>query len=327
MSHPSSPHSSGDEIVYVLTPLGRAEYLRMQGRVERLSSSGNIVQDNLIGRTNEEMAREAQMVQALALFQATTINPDFNIFHGLPAAAPLPQAQPAAAAHQSFTTTSNGRRRVAGWNVDLRNATSASVRLPQCDIGAVELATFFPNHTQWPAVVLRLIASGWNARDITDVQLHAHGAISAQARTRRNNAIRHQIIDGGNQHFRVHNFTQTVFQNRITALARPNGVATYDASTYAPRGANTSIANLTTASLLDVAQGVVNWPAPEDRGLVTRVIELAIDNNWPEITVDDIPQIGQFFGFTVPAEAGRSEWDERARERVLAAVAQAGPYP
>ncbi|KAK4541805.1 hypothetical protein LTR36_007337 [Oleoguttula mirabilis] len=241
-----------------------------------------------------------------------------------PPAAPLLQAHTATVPHPGYTTARNGQRRVSAWNYDFKAAAHASARLPACEIGAVELVCFFPNHTQWPKALLRLIGNGWNTKEIATAQLHARGALSAETHARRNGALRHQVIDGGNLEFGVTTFTQKTFWGQITDPARVGGVASYDASVYVTRPKYAS--KPTAASLIDVARDVVNWPAPEDRGIVTQVIELAVQNGLQILSVDDILQTSQHFGFTMPTEAAGAQWDQNGLRRILAAVGADGPY-
>ena len=97
-------------------------------------------------------------------------------------------------------------------------------------------------------------------------------------------------------------------------------ITTYDASNYAPRNRQ----GLMNASLVNIAGGVVNWPAGQDRGIVSQVIEYAHNNGFDQYTTADIPRIAQQMGFAAPSEAVGGNWDQNARARVEQI---AGPVP
>ena len=89
---------------------------------------------------------------------------------------------------RSHNTRAHPRSRRSGYatpNVDLVFAVSTKARLPAFPIGAIELLTFFPHHTQWPEAGLRLYRNGWVSPDIAKMQLHARGTLSKSNGDRR----------------------------------------------------------------------------------------------------------------------------------------------
>ena len=137
-------------------------------------------------------------------------------------------------------------------------ATSAirvEAKLPQCQISAVELLTFFPNHTQWPKVIMRLIGTGWATSEIAKATLHARSAGSVEDCTRRDNAVRWQVKSGGNLEFDVNDFKMEDYMDRITDPARVGAVGTYHASVYTTRPQYVN--DLYAATLVDIAAGVM----------------------------------------------------------------------
>ncbi|KAK5118705.1 hypothetical protein LTR85_007911 [Meristemomyces frigidus] len=274
---------------------------------------------------NVDEAYRAQAAQALASLQMTTAGLSMQA----PAVAP-PQVAAAAPAPAQITDElrikqiANGNRRIAGYNSEIKTAAPINIRLPACEIGVVELLTFFPQHTLWPRSLPRFIANKWKTAEVARVQLYARGALTKAACVRRDAALRRQVIDGGNIEFGVQNFTVDTFWRQLTDPQRAGGEGSYNASVYHPRAQH--INNLRTASLVDVARDVVAWPAPEDSGIVTQVIELAVLNRWTALTIDDIPQVANHFNFAMPAEAGGTQWDQNGRRRVLAAIEAAGAH-
>ena len=192
-----------------------------------------------------------------------------------------------------------------GYNGNLSTAINVIARLPPCPIGVVELLTFFPNHTQWPEAGLRLYRNGWHTLDIATVQLHARGRLSTRSSRQRTDALRHQVLTNGRIFFNDKKFIQSSHSHLMTA------VTTYDASMYAPRSSNTSA--LFNASLTDIAEGVVNWPTGQDRGIVTHVLEYAQQNSFSQYTTSDIPQLAQDWGIFTPSDALTTQWDQNAR--------------
>jgi hypothetical protein len=58
---------------------------------------------------------------------------------------------------------------------------------------------------------------------------------------------------------------------------------------------------------VDLADGVVNWPQDEDRGVVTQCVEIAFVNNLLYYTVSDIPVMSGYLGFSGPAASETSQ--------------------
>jgi hypothetical protein len=193
-------------------------------------------------------------------------------------------------------------------NEALVDAITIKARLPPCQIGAVELLTFFPHHSQWPEVGLRIYRNGWKHPDVARIHLHARGTLTKEAYIKRYDALKHQILRNGRIFFDDDGFKPTTHKHLLTA------VTTYDASNYAPR--DDIVHLLVDATLVDIAEGVVNWPAGEDRGVVTQAIEHAYINDLRQYTAADIPQLAQQMGFVAPNEASTQQWDQSAKRRV-----------
>ncbi|KAK3697496.1 hypothetical protein LTR37_017442 [Vermiconidia calcicola] len=225
-------------------------------------------------------------------------------------------------------STRNGRGRAAkavarrsgrsGYHTELSSAIGVEAQLPSCQLGAVELLTFFPNHTQWPEAGLRLYRNGWKTLDIAKVQLHARNRLTRQGCDKRVAALRHQVLKNGQIFFNDKVFNQTSHAHLMTT------VTSYDASNYAPR--STIAGSLAPKKLIDIANGVVNWPTGEDRGIATQAIELANHNGLIQYTTLDIPWLSFQYAFSSPSESLKATWDQTALQRARQTIEQAGTY-
>ena len=223
------------------------------------------------------------------------------------------QASSASGSRSGSTAGAAGRGGRRNYHEDLASAVAVGTRLPSCQIGAVELLTFFPNHTQWPEAGLRLYRNGFKHKEIAKVQLQARGKLDKASQQKREQALRHQISTNGKIFFNDPNFTLKNSANLMTP------VRVYDASNYVPRPRVTRSA-MTTARLVNVARGITIWPAGEDRGIVTQVIEYAHQHNDLQYTIADIPQLAQQLGFVAPHEASTAQWDQNANTRAQGVV-------
>ncbi|KAK4541804.1 hypothetical protein LTR36_007336 [Oleoguttula mirabilis] len=211
----------------------------------------------------------------------------------------------------------NGHLRTVGYNGELDSAISVTARLPQCEIGAVELLVFFPHQTQWPKAILRLLGNDWTIEDIAKAQLHGRGARSSEGCHRRRATLRQQKLAGGRIQSGIADWTEKKYGGVIA-------ITNYDAAGYTPRPQDA--ASLYNAKLVHVAGGVVNWPVGQDRGVVTQAIEYAVRNNRTDVTTVDIPRLAQVQGFAMPTEAAGTQWDQLGRVRMLNAIKAAGTY-
>lgn len=89
-----------------------------------------------------------------------------------------------------MSTTSTPRT----YNEALATAPSATTPFPELALSAMEIVKFFPNHTQYPEILFRLLRSGWDAPTIAKAQLHARDSggdvLTAANKQRRAAAIR-----------------------------------------------------------------------------------------------------------------------------------------
>jgi hypothetical protein len=127
--------------------------------------------------------------------------------------------------------------------------------------------------------------------------------------------MRHQVVRNGQIFFEDSKFTQRAYADRMTV------VTSYNATSYAPRPSER--VTLKTATLVDLAQGVVHWPGGEDRGLITQTIEYAHQHGLAQYTVDDIPRLAQQLGATAPSKSNTTQRDQNALRRSREAVEQA----
>ena len=206
----------------------------------------------------------------------------------------------------------------------LASAISVKARLPPCNIGAIELLTFFPHHVHWPEAGLRLYRNGWSTSEIARIQLHARGKLTKARYHKQADLLKHLVLKSGRIFFNKEDFTPTDDAQDDAPLMTP--VASYDATNYVPK---INIANeLNDESLLVIAQGVVNWPTGQDRGIVSQAIEHAVQGGLRQFTTADIPQLTQQLGFVQSNEVAGGQWDQNARQRVdnIAARVKAIPH-
>ena len=194
--------------------------------------------------------------------------------------------------------------------MSLPSAPAATTDLPLCELGAVELLTFFPNHTLWPLVSLRLHSRGWSVAEIAAVALHARGTLTTANLYTRRAALRHQIRANGRELF-GNNFTLTRWKDGGYRGA-PVGCHT---TSYRPR-AYIESSELKDESLVACAQGVIDWPAGQDRGIFTQCVEHACSTRNIRLMISDVPSITDYFGFEMPVEATGGQWDQNAAIRV-----------
>lgn len=79
--------------------------------------------------------------------------------------------------------------------VYLETAIPPSKGLPDIAIGAIELNTFFPRHSRWPAYYVRLFRHGWRVNDMTKAQLHARGNLDKANFDALSAAMRYQVVN------------------------------------------------------------------------------------------------------------------------------------
>lgn len=170
---------------------------------------------------------------------------------------------------------------------------------------------------------MRLLGTGLTAKELAQATLYARGTGSADELKRRCGALRHQVGTGGKLEFGP-SFTQKTHKDQIENPNRVGGIGTYDATVYTHRAKDAK--KVKAKSLVEIAKGVVNWPSPQDSGMVTKVIRYAQQNNLGLLTTDDIPRVAAQRGFTTPNEATGTQWDQGGRNRMLAAIKASGAY-
>lgn len=205
--------------------------------------------------------------------------------------------------------------------------------LPQMVISAHELLTFFPHHTKWPTVIFRLYRNGWSTGAMAKLQLHARNLLDSAQYERRQQALRHQMRTAAINKYGPGSKMQELKQQGHVDLqpfsphSSGNDVDLYDVrnpiepsgDTYSPpRGQNTLPEP---ARLIDVINGVINWPTGQDAGQLTQALRYAQANGLLQQTTRDLPGIVLQQGFVVQTQANTTQYDLRAVERLNNAVA------
>ncbi|EME85851.1 uncharacterized protein MYCFIDRAFT_82430 [Pseudocercospora fijiensis CIRAD86] len=216
----------------------------------------------------------------------------------------------------------------SSYNQFLGTAVGPDVRLPQIPMGAREILTFFPNHTQWFDVMKRLMRNHFSTEEIARAQLHARGTLTKDNRDRRDQALRHQVSTGGKTAYADDDWTKKRWEASSHPDSRPYTEAfitstapftnIYDVTGLRPNDPTRRVASA--PALRDVIQSVVNWPTGEDAGPLTQALLWARRQGQTYLathTLDDIPAIITTQGFTYPTDATNSRaWDARARKRL-----------
>lgn len=205
----------------------------------------------------------------------------------------------------------------------LYDAVAADAALPAFEIGAVELLTFYPNHTQWPDPMLRLKSHGWDTPEMAKVICFARGFGDYDTYKRRHDTMRQQVSKVMAHQFgagaQETNHKQTILEMRIS----------YNAAGYRPIPPKELSTRLPT--LFELSRGVVNWPdLGPDRGLLAKAVLWASQHDQQQrYDISHIPMLAQREGWTHSTEVtagagGIVGWDARAKIRVEALMTRLG---
>ncbi|KAK1065813.1 hypothetical protein LTR74_007694 [Friedmanniomyces endolithicus] len=220
-----------------------------------------------------------------------------------------PYAQPAR--HRNLVQA----RRIIGYRTDLDSGNSVHERsrLPPCWMSMPDLLCGMSHSTQHPEVILRGLGNGWSYKLMAACQLYARGIVDAGAIRRRTNALRHQATAAGRQ----------LFPNvaQFSPLSSP-AVGVYDATTYVAPA--TWAQRMQTRTLSEIGRGWVNFPAAEDCGFLTMAVIYARQVGNLTWTTADVPRLARIHGWTLPAGATTTQWDQQARDRTIAILRAAG---
>jgi len=173
-----------------------------------------------------------------------------------------------------------------------------------------------------PELVARAVRNGWTREALSKAQLHAIGALDEYEWQKTNGRIQKHISAGcklingvpsedrsrhNSQDFRVRHGPQ----NNLTASAWRFKVE------YEP-GKPVQPGHML---LSDVYDGVVNWPAGNDRLLMTQCLEFARNNEHLVLDTSHWDWIIRSQGLTAPPAAANVNRDVNAFQRLNASVA------
>lgn len=132
-----------------------------------------------------------------------------------------------------------------------------------------------------------------------------------------------QIKVAGNEKFSVNDFKLKHYRDTVKLPAlQPFTAATtnYDITAWNPPHGRAL--NNEPPTLLQVSNGVINWPQGEDRGVFTKVMEWARDNNRLHLyTIRDVLAIANNPANGIggqPSEAQTPDWDKEGWKRTKA---------
>lgn len=234
------------------------------------------------------------------------------------------QAAPSSPAADAPSTAAATSVPNAPDKTNLKLAIPIEARLPERNIGAVEVLTFFPHHIRWPELGVRLFRNGWKSMALAKGVLHARNELSRNdlhSLTKHDNNFKQLKRSVGKAFFDDDDFTwkSPAYTHRLTA------VTSYDATNYAPR--QQPAPRPFTAKLVKIAKGVKNWPKGEDRGIVTQAIEFAVRHRRSDLTTADIPKLARTYGFQDPQDSLGNQWDQHALQRNEARIEITGNCP
>ncbi|TKA76351.1 hypothetical protein B0A55_03738 [Friedmanniomyces simplex] len=216
-------------------------------------------------------------------------------------------------------TTTTLAVRTATHQTDLTNHNSVNERtsLPHCLMSLPDMLFGMPHSTQHPEVIIRALSNGWTTQLIAATTLYARGIVDAGVIKRRGNALRKQVPTAGKQlHPNKADWSPTTYPADMAP------VTVYNATNYAPR---THIAHrMQVRTLEDIGKGWINFPAVQDCGFLTMAVLHARQLGNTTWTTADVPWLAQTNGWTLPADVHTTQWDQRARARVIAALRAVG---
>ncbi|KAK4554094.1 hypothetical protein LTR86_008935 [Recurvomyces mirabilis] len=161
----------------------------------------------------------------------------------------------------------------------LRGRPHSAARPPlNIDISIVEICTFFPSWFINPLVILRAMRNGFTRNTLADLQIGVVGRTSAGDRKKTEDRLQQQISrgrkleQGSEARWDTASYIQRVgLQNDLTANAWKQR------EEYGPKE---NAVDWDDVDLVGVAAAVpqANWPAGDDRLLLTRCLEFASAN-------------------------------------------------
>ncbi|KAH8725710.1 hypothetical protein GQ44DRAFT_772019 [Phaeosphaeriaceae sp. PMI808] len=171
------------------------------------------------------------------------------------------------------------------WNEYSSRCTSihADIRiLGGIQITAVELLVFFPEHTQWRAICLRLNQGGWSARK-------ARHLIFWSRQLTLDRALQRTTLQ--------HQYRKALEYNCAPADWSMGGID----PKHARKGQGEQ-SQLADYFLVALAEGVVHFPQGPDRGILTVAIEHALRRRDYNVRLSDFPTYVQSRGLVQPSD-------------------------
>ncbi|KAK3671575.1 hypothetical protein LTR78_008497 [Recurvomyces mirabilis] len=188
-----------------------------------------------------------------ATMPATTTHQPAAIIPSLTSTSrPLSEASTKTLTPYAKKLISTGHLRNAGYvsGFDDIFAPRENARLPDCKMSATEILYFFPRHTQWPDIMLRLLGNGFNSSTMADGILYYRGRLDLEHHERRDAAQRRQVCHSGKE-----KFGDSAWKSSEATAAEVHPVTDYNVSSATlPSGQHATI--LQSLKLVDVARGV-----------------------------------------------------------------------
>ncbi|KXT15913.1 hypothetical protein AC579_5517 [Pseudocercospora musae] len=225
----------------------------------------------------------------------------------------------------------NGQRNGDPPNVGKLLQTPVNVKcdLPDMALGARELCCYFPHQSQWAEYLIRLIRNGWKLKDIAKAQLFHRGELNVANLTKRYNALRHQILVAGRDHYNNEDWTTTRWQAASHADSQPfsappasgNFLDLYGVSDWTPLRGQTATGGYATFEHIRQGVDVTREPTGEDAGVFTRTVQWVFANHgvaWRRAhSIDEVPSIAAAQNIQPTNEAQTTAtWDQNALDRL-----------
>ncbi|KAK5729291.1 hypothetical protein LTR15_002433 [Elasticomyces elasticus] len=193
--------------------------------------------------------------------------------------------------------------RIKGRNPELGpgQAARADVALPETRATGVELLCFFPNHTQWPGVLRRLLKRRRGDEEIAAARLYFRGAVQEDRVKRHWRQIRKQK-----------NWAKDV-----------QSVEDYGLSDFAPRRTQRS-KEPQHELLAEIGRNVVEWPEPSQQSFLTLAIIFAIAHPEMGYTTDDVEWLAESLEWVLPCDFTNDLLDEQGHDEIMKAMEDEG---
>ncbi|KAI5357962.1 hypothetical protein Slin14017_G113230 [Septoria linicola] len=200
-------------------------------------------------------------------------------------------------------------------------APSAGADLPPgIPVSMIELCTYYPHATQRPDLIRRGVRSGWHSTTFAKAQLEARaaGTYTLLDLEKRDDTVRQQVAET----FRQLGTTATAWSESPAGKPYDKpfpGTGRYEDLWHVDGLGHGKTGSSGAPTLGELVKGVKKFPKGEDRGVLTMVLEWAMEQGEEvlrEMTTEDVKGIVEEKGFKSPKGAKGPNWDREALTRL-----------